>query len=190
MDYIQLNCLSQGIDAASGEILIARLAELGFESFEETSDGIAAYTPAQSFKSMGLDLQSLQKDFPEFNFSISSIAEQNWNAVWESAFNPVTIAGKCYIRAPFHPPAPTGMLELIIEPKMSFGTAHHETTALIIEQLLSMQLGGKSLLDMGSGTAILAILASKMGAGPITAIDNDEWAFHNALENVERNKTD
>ncbi|MDY0025636.1 MAG: 50S ribosomal protein L11 methyltransferase [Lentimicrobium sp.] len=190
MDYIQLNCRLPGNGAPLGEILIARLAEIGFESFEEIPEGIAAYIPARDFSFELLDQHSVKQDFQDVQFTIVKIAGQNWNAVWESNFNPVTISGKCHIRAPFHPPAPAGMIDLVIEPKMSFGTAHHETTALIIEQLLHMELAGKSLLDMGSGTAILAILASKIGANPITAIDNDEWAFHNALENVERNKTD
>ncbi|MDY0342433.1 MAG: 50S ribosomal protein L11 methyltransferase [Lentimicrobium sp.] len=189
MDYIRLNCHLAGNDASLGEILIAWLSEIGFESFEETPEGIAAYIPAKDFRPELLDHHSIKQGFPGLKFTIANISDQNWNAVWESNFKPVTIAGECHIRAPFHPPAPAGMIELVIEPKMSFGTAHHETTALIIEQMLNMELTGKSLLDMGSGTAILAILASKKGANPVTAIDNDEWAFHNALENVERNKT-
>lgn len=189
MDYIQLNCQLTADDGASGEILIARLSEIGFESFEEHPERIAAYIPARDFSPDLLEKKSIIKDFPGFQFSTATIADQNWNALWEANFSPVTIAGKCHIRAPFHPPASPEMIELVIEPKMSFGTAHHETTALIIEYLLTMELTGKSLLDMGSGTAILAILASMRGANPVTAIDNDEWAFHNALENVERNKT-
>ena len=189
MDYIQLNCSFAPNDDATGEILIARLGEIGFESFEETPEGISAYIQTGLFNSELLEKHSFNKDFPAVQFATATIAAQNWNAVWESNFSPVTIGEKCHIRAPFHPPAPEGMTELVIEPKMSFGTAHHETTALIIEQLLNLELSGKSLLDMGSGTAILAILASKMGADPVTAIDNDEWAYHNAIENVERNKT-
>lgn len=189
MDYIQLNCSFAANDEVTGEILIARLAEIGFESFEETPEGVSAYIQSELFSTELLEENSINKDFPGVHFATNSIAAQNWNAVWESNFSPVTIAGKCHIRAPFHPPAPEGMTELVIEPKMSFGTAHHETTALIIEQVLILDLSGKSLLDMGSGTAILAILASRMGADPVTAIDNDEWAYHNAIENVERNKT-
>lgn len=122
-------------------------------------------------------------------YTTQQIEEQNWNAVWESNFTPVLIAEQCYVRAPFHAPRPDAKYEILIEPKMSFGTAHHETTSLMIEYLLEEPLDGKSVLDMGAGTGILAILAHKKGATPITAIDNDEWAYHNNIENNERNNT-
>ncbi len=122
-------------------------------------------------------------------YTTQQIEEQNWNAVWESNFTPVLIAEQCYVRAPFHAPRPDAKYEILIEPKMSFGTAHHETTSLMIEYLLEEPLNGKSVLDMGAGTGILAILAHKKGATPITAIDNDEWAYHNNIENNERNNT-
>jgi ribosomal protein L11 methyltransferase len=108
--------------------------------------------------------------------------------VWESQYEPVLIDNRCMVRAPFHP-QPVGVeFDIVIMPKMSFGTAHHETTKLMIQYLLSLQVSGKSLLDMGSGTAVLAILARMKGAFPVSAVDNDEWAFNNAVENVKSNK--
>ncbi|HPT52762.1 MAG TPA: 50S ribosomal protein L11 methyltransferase [Bacteroidales bacterium] len=123
------------------------------------------------------------------HFTTQLIQEQNWNAVWESNFTPVFITDHCYVRAPFHEPRHDIRYEIVIEPKMSFGTAHHETTALMIEFLLEENLREKSVLDMGSGTGILAILAHQKGATPITAIDNDKWAYENNIENNERNQT-
>ena len=121
-------------------------------------------------------------------FTVSRIEEQDWNAVWEASYEPVTIAGRCHIRAPFHEPCPDAEYEIIIEPKMSFGTAHHETTSLMIEYILEEEFTGKSVLDMGSGTGVLAILARKRGATPVIAIDNDPWAYENNIENNARNR--
>ena len=116
------------------------------------------------------------------------IPDQNWNAEWEKKFEPVLIAGKCYVHAQFHPDRPEFPYQLLIEPKMSFGTAHHETTFLMIEEMLDMEFRGKRVLDMGCGTGILAILAAKMGATEIMAVDYDEWAFRNAVENCNKNE--
>jgi ribosomal protein L11 methyltransferase len=123
----------------------------------------------------------------EVEFTEKRIPDQNWNAEWEKNFEPVLIADKCYIRAPFHPLCPGYPYEIIIEPKMSFGTAHHETTAMMIEMMMQMDFNGKKVLDMGCGTGILAILAGMLGASEVDAVDNDEWAFNNAVENMERN---
>jgi ribosomal protein L11 methyltransferase len=189
MEYTELKCSIPTGEAAFAELIMARLGELGFESFSETDEGLLAYIPSVNFDPSILNNPELWPEGVEVDYTWSVIPEQNWNAVWEENFEPVTLAGRCYIRAPFHPAMPGIAYEIIIEPKMSFGTAHHETTALMIEYLLDEPLEGLSVLDMGSGTGVLAILAAMRGATGVTAIDNDEWAYRNAIENVEKNKT-
>ncbi|HOP12793.1 MAG TPA: 50S ribosomal protein L11 methyltransferase [Lentimicrobium sp.] len=188
MEYIELNCSLPAGEIAFAEILMARLGELGFESFEETKEGLLAYIPAHDFDPAMLNMEELWPADIEVNHTWRTVPDENWNAVWESNFEPVTIAGRCHIRAPFHPVRSDMEFEIVIEPKMSFGTAHHETTSLMIEVLLDADLAGKNVLDMGCGTGVLAILAAMRRAAEVTAIDNDEWAYHNALENVIRNK--
>jgi len=170
------------------EILIAELSEIGFESFVEEEEGLKAYIQEPMFESGSLnDLFALQS--PEFNITYEhkTIADVNWNAKWERDYESVIIDDRCYIRAPFHPSKPEIEFEILIEPKMSFGTAHHETTAQMIQLLLVEDVKGKSVLDMGCGTAVLAILAKLKQADRVVAIDNDEWAFNNAVENVGTN---
>jgi ribosomal protein L11 methyltransferase len=188
MDYIELSCVPCTGQHTS-EFLIARLAEIGFESFSEDEKIINAYIPAANFTK---DVEE-QLSKPELKELLSSyhaklIADQNWNAVWESEYEPVNIAENCRVRAPFHEKRGDIEFDIVIEPKMSFGTAHHETTRLMMKFLLELDLAGKSVLDMGSGTGVLAILACMKGAGLVTAIDNDSWAYNNAVENVGNNK--
>ncbi len=166
------------------EILISLLADANFDGFVETGDDLLAYI--QSHHYIREKVESICDQF-EVKFAEKRIPEQNWNAEWEKNFEPVLIAGKCYIRAPFHPPRTDIPCEIIIEPKMSFGTAHHETTAMMIEMMMQMDFLGKKVLDMGCGTGILAILADKMGAAEVDAVDNDSWAFSNTMENVKKN---
>ena len=166
------------------EILTSLLAEVNFESFVETEDELLAYIQAHNY--VREKVEQLCDQF-EVKFTEKQIPDQNWNAEWEKNFEPVLIAEKCYIRAPFHAPRPDYPFEIIIEPKMSFGTAHHETTALMIEVMMQMDFMGKKVLDMGCGTGILAILAYKMGATEVEAIDNDPWAYNNAMENMKKN---
>lgn len=182
MDYIGL-CI-RDIDEESGAMLIFKLSEEGFESFEEKENEIWAFIPESLYhperiKSI-LQLTGVK-------VAITHFPEQNWNQEWEKNFQPVGISGICRIRAPFHQHEPDYRYEIIIEPKMSFGTAHHETTAMMLELMLAMDFTGKKVLDMGCGTGILAILADKMNAEKIIAIDNDEWAFNNAVENTGKN---
>ena len=188
MEYIEMICHpSQG--ANTSDLLMAMLADAGFESFSENENGtFSAFIQAPLYTS-DLVLRLGSDEFAEYldSFRIERIAEQNWNAVWESQYEPVLIDNRCMVRAPFHSEMPGVEFDIVIMPKMSFGTAHHETTKQMIQYLLSLQLEGKSLLDMGSGTAVLAILARMKGAAPVTAIDNDEWAYNNALENVQSN---
>lgn len=187
MDYIKLDCAKPG-NSRDSEILIAELAEAGFESFEETDNRIFAYIPQKDFDRAllaDIDFHSDEKPAEEV------IKDQNWNAVWESNYDPVLIAGKVYIRAPFHKSREDVEYEIEINPKMAFGTAHHETTSLIIEYLLEEQpeIRGKSVLDMGCGTGVLSILAVMQGASEVLAVDNDNWSYESTVENAEINKT-
>ena len=169
------------------DILIAELGELGFESFEETSEGLNAYIPSSGAKQLKIDeLWLLQNDEFSISYSRLDIEPVNWNEEWEKNFQPIEVDGKCTVRAPFHP-RPDTEFDIVIEPKMSFGTGHHETTHLMIKHLLKLDPSGKKTLDMGCGTGILAILAAMKGAGPIEAIDIDPWCVENTQENCERN---
>lgn len=169
------------------EILIAELGEKPFESFIETEDGFSAYIQKEFWTENVLDGIYLLES-PEFiiSYSFEEIEQVNWNEEWEKNFEPIDVDGKCHVRAPFHPK--TGAeFDIVIEPKMSFGTGHHETTHMMIQHLLDMEVTGMKTLDMGCGTAILAILAEMKGAQPIDAIDIDNWCYLNSIENAERN---
>ena len=170
------------------EILIAELSDLGFESFIEEEEGLKAYIQGDDFSVEALsDLFVLQNTEFTISYKLKIIPEENWNAKWESDYDSVLIDHRCYIRAPFHPSKPEVEFEILIEPKMSFGTAHHETTSQMIQLLMDEDVTNKSVLDMGCGTAVLAILAKLKKADKVVAIDNDEWAYNNALENVNVN---
>lgn len=190
MEYVEVKYPVSPDNKELAEELMALLGDLGYESFVEDAEDLLSYIPLTHFDPSSL---SEANNWPEnidiTKFTWQVIPEQNWNALWEENFQPVTIAGRCHIRAPFHSPLTNVEYEIIIEPKMSFGTAHHETTALMIEHLLDTDCRDKKVLDMGCGTGILAILASHRGSKDVTAIDNDEWAYNNTLENIERNNT-
>lgn len=166
--------------------LIAILNEYHFEGFEETPQSLKAYVHTNKTTPAAVADILAQNDFGHIEFTSSDIEEKNWNEEWEKNFEPVQIAGQVLIRAPFHAPAPFPY-EIVIEPKMSFGTGHHATTASVIELMLQQNFAGKTVLDFGSGTGVLAILAEKLNAQAVTAIDNEEWAYHNCIENIERN---
>ncbi len=190
MNYIELR-FSVEPQTPFQDILIAELADIEFESFEETEEGLSAYIQEPKFDQKKLNaLSLLNNDLVKINFTKKSIQDENWNALWESNYDSVIIDDRCYIRAPFHPSKPKVEFELLIEPQMSFGTAHHETTANMISLLLKEEVSGKSFLDMGCGTGVLAILAHKKGASTICAIDNDEWAYRNTVDNVNKNNCD
>ena len=169
------------------EILVAELGELPFESFIESDFGVVAYIQKQFWTENILeDLHILNS--PEFvvSYTIEEIEQVNWNEEWEKNFEAIEVDGICHVRAPFHPKT-DAKYDIVIEPKMSFGTGHHETTHMMIQHLLETDVAGKKTLDMGCGTAILAILAEMKGAQPIDAIDIDNWCYLNSIENVERN---
>lgn len=169
------------------EILIAELGYAGFESFVETEEGVTAYIQKEEWNSGILEnINILGSDEFKIEFTISDIAQVNWNSEWEKNFDSIEVDGKCTVRAPFHPNK-NFEYEIVIEPKMSFGTGHHETTFMMLQFILENDFKGKSVLDMGCGTAVLAILAEMRGASKLDAIDIDEWCFENSMENIERN---
>jgi ribosomal protein L11 methyltransferase len=169
------------------EILIAELGEKAFESFTETEKGISAFVKKDLWDDTILDdIFILQSDEFKIEYTIEEIDQVNWNEEWEKNFEPIDVDGKCHVRAPFHPET-DAEFDIVIEPKMSFGTGHHETTHMMIQHLLETDVEGMKTLDMGCGTAILAILAEMKGAQPIDAIDIDNWCYLNSIENAERN---
>ncbi|WNM18780.1 50S ribosomal protein L11 methyltransferase [Flavobacterium capsici] len=169
------------------EILIAELGEKAFESFIETETGLSAYIQKDFYTDDILnDIYILSSPEFKITYSIEEIEQVNWNEEWEKNFEPIDVDGKCHVRAPFHPKT-EAEFDIIIEPKMSFGTGHHETTHMMIQHLLETDVTNLKTLDMGCGTAILAILAEMKGAKPIDAIDIDNWCYLNSIENAERN---
>jgi len=170
------------------EILVAELGEAGFESFTENPDGLVAYIQKADWNASLLDdIQILQSEEVSFSYEVKEIEQVNWNHEWEKNFEPIVVDNEVSIRAPFHK-NPGLAYDIVIEPKMSFGTGHHETTHLMVQHLRALDLKGKQVLDMGCGTGILAIFAEMRGAGSVDAIDIDNWCYENSLENVERNQ--
>ncbi|MBO7464449.1 MAG: 50S ribosomal protein L11 methyltransferase [Bacteroidales bacterium] len=190
MRYIEIRCRVQPV-AEGAEILTALLGEIGCDSFMEWEEGLLAYIPEKDFSESELKKISLPKESGiEWSYTVSRMEDKDWNAEWESHYEPVWIDRRCHIHAPFHDKAPEAEYDIVIEPKMSFGTAHHETPAQMISYLLEEPCSGKAVLDMGAGTGVLAILAWERGARPVTAIDIDEWAYNNMLENTQLNGAD
>lgn len=191
MYYIELTCnlITETQDLLSA-YLITGLGEIGFESFDEEEKLIKAYIPENFYSQTNLEefIKEIPEEFGNVNWQIEKIEQQNWNAEWEKHFNPVLIYNTVLIRASFHQNLPEYPFEILIDPKMSFGTGHHSTTALMIKTMLSLDFEGKKVLDMGCGTGVLAIMAKKQGATNVTAIDIDEWAVSNAAENFQLNK--
>ncbi len=169
------------------DILIAELGEVGFESFVENETGLLAYILKSEWQEGLLDdFFILQHPDFEISWTSKEIEQKNWNAEWEKNFHPILVGDKCMVRAPFHE-AMEVEYDIVIEPKMSFGTGHHQTTYMMLQHILDTDFEGKSVLDMGCGTGVLAILAHKKGAASVEAIDIDEWCFINTQENIERN---
>ena len=174
----------------ASDILIAELGEVLFESFVETEDGVLAYIKKDDWSDDILNnIEILSNPNFEIDYDYKEIQQENWNATWEQNFNPIEVANRCAVRAPFHEKTNVEF-DIVIEPKMSFGTGHHETTHMMLQHILNHDFEGKSVLDMGSGTGVLAILAAMKGANEIDAIDIDNWCYLNAKENVERNNCD
>lgn len=170
------------------DMFMELLGEIGFDSFMDTDDGFDAYCQEPLLNEEELnDIMQMEQLANVKLLKKELIPDQDWNATWEASYEPVIINEFCRIRAPFHKVEGSYKYDLIIEPKMSFGTAHHETTSQIIELMLQSDFTGQNLLDMGSGTGVLAILAKKLGSATTVAIDNDEWAYRNALDNIRLN---
>lgn len=186
MIYLEIS-FSPLISDEAKSLLTAGLLAYGFESFAEEEYSLLAYIPRDSYNESEIKNMDFLQTHPDVKFKVGVLEDINWNREWESNYQSVTIAGKCYVRAPFHHSLPGVIYEIVIEPKMAFGTAHHETTQLMAAWLMELDVGGKEVLDMGCGTGILAILANKMGAANVIGIDNDEWAWRNCLENFRIN---
>ena len=175
------------------DVLAAELGEIGFESFAENENGLQGYISDQLYNVKGL--QDKLAEFPlenvDIHFTETLVESKDWNEEWEkNFFQPIIIGNRCVLHSTFHQDVPKAEYDIVINPQMAFGTGHHETTSLIIEELLDSELKDKSLLDMGCGTSILAILARMRGARPCTAIDIDEWCVRNSIENIELNHVD
>ncbi|SIS87628.1 [LSU ribosomal protein L11P]-lysine N-methyltransferase [Zobellia uliginosa] len=184
--YIEYNFSVSPLQPGS-DILIAELGEAGFESFVENEEGVLAYIQKEDWNEKILEtLEILNNPIFEVGFSMKEIEQENWNATWEKNFEAIQVADQCVVRAPFHE-KPDVAFDIVIEPKMSFGTGHHETTYMMLQFVLENDFEGKDVLDMGSGTGVLAILAALKKAAHIDAIDIDNWCYLNAKENVERN---
>ena len=170
------------------DMLTTMLAELGFDSFMDEDHVLKAYCSSDCRDDVAVDNLLLDPAFCDIRLlKVEEMPDKDWNELWEASYQPVVVNERCRVRAPFHEPDPSFEFDLVIEPKMSFGTANHETTAQIIQLMLETDFQGKDVLDMGSGTAVLAILAKKLGAGHTVAIDNDECAYRNAFTNVALN---
>ncbi len=185
MNYVELK-----IDVAPvyHEILIAELLDLGYESFQETETSLLAYLPEDDFQEGPLSsLSSLIAKPESFFYEIRKIPDQNWNQLWEKSFNPIEIAGKCRVRGTFHEASPEFLYEIVIDPKMAFGTGHHATTEMMLQYQLELEHAGKRVLDLGCGTAILSIMAEMRGAAKILGVEIETPALENAHENLKIN---
>ena len=184
--YIEYNFTFSPKEPIS-EILIAELGNVGFESFVETENGVTAYIQKTDWNAEILaDVFVLNSDEFSIEYNQNEVPQTNWNAEWEKNFEPIQVDDLVSIRAPFHE-NPNLKYDIVIEPKMSFGTGHHETTHMMVQHLLQLDLENKKVLDMGCGTGILAIFAEMKGAKPLDAIDIDNWCYENSIENVTRN---
>jgi ribosomal protein L11 methyltransferase len=190
MKYIEVDIEIEKSEVFS-DIVVARLNEIEFETFLENENGVRCYIQAILFdkKKLDIELDKIKK-FTKLNFNINHVAQKNWNEEWEKNFKPVQINSNCLIRSEFHKNNGNFKDEIIITPKMSFGTGHHETTFLMINELYNLDLNDKLILDMGSGTGVLSIVASKKGAKQVVGIDIDEWAFQNSIDNAKLNNTE
>ena len=189
MDYLEFLFYYNTENSFIGDLLAVELGEIGFESFLDDEKGLKAYIPAEKWNEGALKEKLDSFPYTEgITCSQTYIKGQNWNEEWEkNYFQPIVIGGDCVIHSTFHKDIPDAKYDIVIDPKMSFGTGHHETTSLMIEEILKADLESKSLLDMGCGTAVLAILAAKREANPVLAIDIEEWAYNNSLENIAMN---
>ena len=190
MDYRELTFNIASKEEFHRDLLINSLSEIGFDTFEETDFGFKAYIPTSHYSKIKLEMRLVVfKEMFDFSYTEIDIPNKNWNEEWESNFEPIVVDDQCYVRATFHPARPDFKYEVVVDPKMAFGTGHHQTTSMMMQWMLSEKLSDKAVLDMGCGTGILAILAAKMKASEITAIDHDPLCCESALENKSLNNT-
>ena len=193
MKYLEITFTNNPCNEIVNDVLSAELGDIGFESFMEWEKGEKAYVQESLFNQDELD--NMIRNFPlegvNIEYTIVHAEDKNWNEEWEkNYFQPIVIDDRCCIHSTFHYDAPKAEYEILINPQMAFGTGHHETTSSIIGELLDTYLKDKSVLDMGCGTSILAILASKKGANPVMAIDIDDWCVNNSIDNIKLNGID
>ena len=188
MNYYELHFTLIDPENYQQDLLINELADIGFDTFEEAEFGFKAYISEAEFNKALMD-EKIAVFRPQFSFSyeINLIPQKNWNEVWESNFEPIQIRDKVWVRATFHQPKPEFPYEIVIDPKMAVGTGHHETTSMMMDMMLDADFKGKKVLDMGCGTGILAILAEKLGASSLAAVDNDIACYDSTLENAQLN---
>lgn len=189
MEYKKVTFTFKSIQDYQQDILIAELADIGFDTFEDTLVGFDAFVIASNFNET--DLISVLMNFGDdlqYTYAIHDIEPENWNEEWEKNFSPLIINEDCYVRATFHEHKPQYKYEIVVDPKMAFGTGHHQTTTMMMLYILETDVKDKVVLDMGAGTGILGILAAKRGAKRIVAIDNDEVCYRSAIENAELNE--
>lgn len=190
MKYLEITFQTQPCNETANDIISALAGEIGFESFTEYEKGVKGYIQQSLFSEA--KLKEMIREFPlpetEISYEIKEAEEKDWNEEWEkNYFQPIVIGNRCVIHSTFHQDVPKAEYDILINPQMAFGTGHHETTSLIIGELLEAELEGKSLLDMGCGTSILAILAAMRGANPVTAVDIDDWCVENSKDNIRLN---
>ena len=193
MKYLEVTFTTHPCNETVNDVVSALAGEIGFESFVECEAGVQAYIQQTLFDEEALKEMIASFPLPDttVKYTIKEAEDKNWNEEWEkNFFQPIVIGDRCVIHSTFHNDVPQAEYDIVINPQMAFGTGHHETTSLIIGELLDSDLQGKALLDMGCGTSILAILARMRGASPCTAIDIDEWCVRNSLENIELNGVD
>lgn len=190
MDYIEVKLTCVPNNEAINNVLASVLGEIGFDSFVEHENGTLAYVVKNIYDAEAL--KQVIADFPldaEISYEVKEIEDQNWNEEWEkNYFSPIILEDQCVIKSSFHKDVPDAKYTIVINPKMAFGTGHHQTTILMLREILKRDFTGQRVLDMGCGTAILAILASMRGAKDVVAIDIDEWAYDNAIENLNLNR--
>lgn len=190
MNYLEVHFSIEPYEEYISDVLAQELGEIGFDSFVPADGALNAYITENKFDESAL--KSLLSDFPfeaTIEYKVNPIESKNWNEEWEKHyFEPIVIGNDCVIHSSFHKDVPKAKYDIVIDPKMAFGTGHHETTSLVIGQLLQMELKGKTVLDMGCGTAVLAILAAMRGARDLVAIDIDTWCTDNSIENIAINK--
>jgi len=187
MQYIQVTFTFDKIEEYQQDLLVNDLAEIGYNTFEDTEKGFAAFIDFQEYSQANLTGLLQQYQDIVYTYTVTEIAGENWNEEWEKNFEPLIISDQCYVRATFHPAQPQYPFEIVIDPKMAFGTGHHQTTTMMMQYILSFDVKDKVVLDMGCGTGILAILAAKRGAKELIAIDNDEVCYQSTLENAALN---